>query len=159
MHPPVLPSRSGIWSFHCQLWKAIIAVLATKEQTNTFCGSADFPRGVEQLVGSSDLYSESPITFTFGRVLLRVRMLYYLKAEVLGEAADKAFEGISAKYVTLVFWIVVWSSRLMHTVLETGLSCRTVMQICFLYSQRIVELCACIYFSFYYIWKRSVWTF
>uniref|UniRef100_A0A8C6Y584 Chromodomain helicase DNA binding protein 6 n=1 Tax=Naja naja TaxID=35670 RepID=A0A8C6Y584_NAJNA len=31
------------------------------------------------------------------KVLLRVRMLYYLKAEVLGEAADKAFEGIPAK--------------------------------------------------------------
>uniref|UniRef100_A0ACB8F5Y5 Choline dehydrogenase 6 n=1 Tax=Sphaerodactylus townsendi TaxID=933632 RepID=A0ACB8F5Y5_9SAUR len=31
------------------------------------------------------------------KVLLRVRMLYYLKAEVLGEAADKAFEGTSAK--------------------------------------------------------------
>uniref|UniRef100_A0A8C4PVP3 Chromodomain helicase DNA binding protein 6 n=1 Tax=Equus asinus asinus TaxID=83772 RepID=A0A8C4PVP3_EQUAS len=27
------------------------------------------------------------------KVLLRVRMLYYLKAEILGEAADKAFEG------------------------------------------------------------------
>uniref|UniRef100_A0A8C6Y6D7 Chromodomain helicase DNA binding protein 6 n=1 Tax=Naja naja TaxID=35670 RepID=A0A8C6Y6D7_NAJNA len=38
------------------------------------------------------------------KVLLRVRMLYYLKAEVLGEAADKAFEGIPAKYVTLAFW-------------------------------------------------------
>lgn len=32
-----------------------------------------------------------------GRVLLRVRMLYYLKAEVLGEAADKAFEGTPAR--------------------------------------------------------------
>lgn len=42
--------------------------------------------------------------FPFGRVLLRVRMLYYLKAEVLGEAADKAFEGTPAKYVTLAFW-------------------------------------------------------
>lgn len=31
------------------------------------------------------------------RVLLRVRMLYYLKAEVLGEAADKAFEGTPAR--------------------------------------------------------------
>uniref|UniRef100_A0A670JPR4 Chromodomain helicase DNA binding protein 6 n=1 Tax=Podarcis muralis TaxID=64176 RepID=A0A670JPR4_PODMU len=31
------------------------------------------------------------------KVLLRVRMLYYLKAEVLGEAADKAFEGTPAK--------------------------------------------------------------
>ncbi|XP_038015364.1 chromodomain-helicase-DNA-binding protein 6 isoform X9 [Motacilla alba alba] len=31
------------------------------------------------------------------KVLLRVRMLYYLKAEVLGEAADKAFEGTPAR--------------------------------------------------------------
>nr|XP_033818823.1 chromodomain-helicase-DNA-binding protein 6 isoform X1 [Geotrypetes seraphini]XP_033818824.1 chromodomain-helicase-DNA-binding protein 6 isoform X1 [Geotrypetes seraphini] len=31
------------------------------------------------------------------KVLLRVRMLYYLKAEVLGEAADKALEGASAR--------------------------------------------------------------
>lgn len=31
------------------------------------------------------------------RVLLRVRMLYYLKAEVLGEAADKAFDGTPAR--------------------------------------------------------------
>ncbi|OXB57334.1 hypothetical protein ASZ78_011754 [Callipepla squamata] len=31
------------------------------------------------------------------RVLLRVRMLYYLKAEVLGEAADRAFEGTPAR--------------------------------------------------------------
>ncbi|XP_029470707.1 chromodomain-helicase-DNA-binding protein 6 isoform X2 [Rhinatrema bivittatum] len=31
------------------------------------------------------------------KVLLRVRMLYYLKAEVLGEAADKALEGTSAR--------------------------------------------------------------
>lgn len=33
----------------------------------------------------------------FHRVLLRVRMLYYLKAEILGEAADKAFEGTPAR--------------------------------------------------------------
>ncbi|XP_058541589.1 chromodomain-helicase-DNA-binding protein 6 isoform X1 [Neofelis nebulosa] len=31
------------------------------------------------------------------KVLLRVRMLYYLKAEILGEAADKAFEGTPAR--------------------------------------------------------------
>uniref|UniRef100_A0A8C3SXR8 Chromodomain helicase DNA binding protein 6 n=1 Tax=Chelydra serpentina TaxID=8475 RepID=A0A8C3SXR8_CHESE len=31
------------------------------------------------------------------KVLLRVRMLYYLKAEVLGEVADKAFEGTPAR--------------------------------------------------------------
>ncbi|KAG8446283.1 hypothetical protein GDO86_013931 [Hymenochirus boettgeri] len=31
------------------------------------------------------------------KVLLRVRMLYYLKAEVLGEAASKALEGMNAK--------------------------------------------------------------
>uniref|UniRef100_A0A5F8GB19 Chromodomain helicase DNA binding protein 6 n=1 Tax=Monodelphis domestica TaxID=13616 RepID=A0A5F8GB19_MONDO len=31
------------------------------------------------------------------KVLLRVRMLYYLKSEVLGEAADKAFEGTPAR--------------------------------------------------------------
>ncbi|XP_064132166.1 chromodomain-helicase-DNA-binding protein 6 isoform X4 [Loxodonta africana] len=31
------------------------------------------------------------------KVLLRVRMLYYLKAEILGEAADKAFEGAPAR--------------------------------------------------------------
>lgn len=31
------------------------------------------------------------------RVLLRVRMLYYLKAEILGEAADKAFEGTPSR--------------------------------------------------------------
>ncbi|XP_012659382.1 chromodomain-helicase-DNA-binding protein 6 isoform X2 [Otolemur garnettii] len=31
------------------------------------------------------------------KVLLRVRMLYYLKAEILGEAADKAFEGTHAR--------------------------------------------------------------
>ena len=35
--------------------------------------------------------------FIFHRVLLRVRMLYYLKAEILGEAADKAFEGTPAR--------------------------------------------------------------
>lgn len=35
--------------------------------------------------------------FMFHRVLLRVRMLYYLKAEILGEAADKAFEGTPAR--------------------------------------------------------------
>lgn len=34
---------------------------------------------------------------TSHRVLLRVRMLYYLKAEILGEAADKAFEGTPAR--------------------------------------------------------------
>lgn len=32
------------------------------------------------------------------RVLLRVRMLYYLKVEVLGEAASQALEGIPARY-------------------------------------------------------------
>lgn len=32
------------------------------------------------------------------RVLLRVRMLYYLKAEVLGEAASQALEEVSARY-------------------------------------------------------------
>lgn len=32
------------------------------------------------------------------RVLLRVRMLYYLKVEVLGEAANQALEGIPARY-------------------------------------------------------------
>lgn len=32
------------------------------------------------------------------RVLLRVRMLYYLKAEVLGEAAAQFLEGIPARY-------------------------------------------------------------
>lgn len=37
---------------------------------------------------------------SLGRVLLRVRMLYYLKAEVLGEAAVKAFEGTPARYDT-----------------------------------------------------------
>ncbi|PNJ57833.1 CHD6 isoform 4 [Pongo abelii] len=31
------------------------------------------------------------------KVLLRVRMLYYLKAEILGEAAEKAFEGSPAR--------------------------------------------------------------
>uniref|UniRef100_A0A8I3WXS4 Chromodomain helicase DNA binding protein 6 n=1 Tax=Callithrix jacchus TaxID=9483 RepID=A0A8I3WXS4_CALJA len=31
------------------------------------------------------------------KVLLRVRMLYYLKAEILGEAAEKAFEGTPAR--------------------------------------------------------------
>ncbi|KAM5246730.1 chromodomain-helicase-DNA-binding protein 6 [Ctenodactylus gundi] len=31
------------------------------------------------------------------KVLLRVRMLYYLKSEILGEAADKAFEGTPAR--------------------------------------------------------------
>ncbi|XP_037668360.1 chromodomain-helicase-DNA-binding protein 6 isoform X1 [Choloepus didactylus] len=31
------------------------------------------------------------------KVLLRVRMLYYLKAEILGEAADRAFEGTPAR--------------------------------------------------------------
>ncbi|KAM6163264.1 chromodomain-helicase-DNA-binding protein 6 [Rhynchocyon petersi] len=31
------------------------------------------------------------------KVLLRVRMLYYLKAEILGEAADRAFEGALAR--------------------------------------------------------------
>lgn len=34
------------------------------------------------------------------RVLLRVRMLYYLKVEVLGEAASEALEGVSARYTT-----------------------------------------------------------
>jgi len=32
------------------------------------------------------------------RVLLRVRMLYYLKVEVLGEAANQALEEIPARY-------------------------------------------------------------
>lgn len=32
------------------------------------------------------------------RVLLRVRMLYYLKVEVLGEAANQALEGVPARY-------------------------------------------------------------
>lgn len=34
------------------------------------------------------------------RVLLRVRMLYYLKVEVLGEAANQALEGTAARYET-----------------------------------------------------------
>lgn len=38
-----------------------------------------------------------PSLLPWDRVLLRVRMLYYLKAEVLGEAADKAFEGTPAR--------------------------------------------------------------
>ncbi|KAM7150820.1 chromodomain-helicase-DNA-binding protein 6 [Macrochelys suwanniensis] len=37
------------------------------------------------------------LPLSLGRVLLRVRMLYYLKAEVLGEVADKAFEGTPAR--------------------------------------------------------------
>ncbi|KAG2461362.1 CHD6 protein, partial [Polypterus senegalus] len=36
------------------------------------------------------------------KVLLRVRMLYYLKSEILGEAADKALEGISASKLDIV---------------------------------------------------------
>lgn len=37
-------------------------------------------------------------TLSMYRVLLRVRMLYYLKSEVLGEAASQALEGVSARY-------------------------------------------------------------
>lgn len=37
-------------------------------------------------------------TMSVYRVLLRVRMLYYLKAEVLGEAANQALEGVSSRY-------------------------------------------------------------
>ncbi|XP_066558180.1 chromodomain-helicase-DNA-binding protein 6-like isoform X1 [Amia ocellicauda] len=36
------------------------------------------------------------------KVLLRVRMLYYLKAEVLGEAADQALDGVSASKLEVV---------------------------------------------------------
>lgn len=36
--------------------------------------------------------------FSLHRVLLRVRMLYYLKVEVLGEAATQALEGVPARY-------------------------------------------------------------
>ncbi|XP_028667855.1 chromodomain-helicase-DNA-binding protein 6 isoform X2 [Erpetoichthys calabaricus] len=36
------------------------------------------------------------------KVLLRVRMLYYLKSEILGEAADKALEDISASKLDVV---------------------------------------------------------
>lgn len=38
------------------------------------------------------------IFLSVARVLLRVRMLYYLKVEVLGEAANQAQEGVPARY-------------------------------------------------------------
>lgn len=38
-----------------------------------------------------------PALHPLHRVLLRVRMLYYLKVEVLGDAAGEAQEGISAR--------------------------------------------------------------
>lgn len=50
------------------------------------------PRLASELLGSSCVH-----LLPRDRVLLRVRMLYYLKAEVLGEAADKAFEGTPAR--------------------------------------------------------------
>ena len=32
------------------------------------------------------------------RVLLRVRLLYYLKQEVIGDEAEKVFSGLPARY-------------------------------------------------------------
>lgn len=41
-----------------------------------------------------------PALYPLHRVLLRVRMLYYLKVEVLGDATSEGLEGISARYRT-----------------------------------------------------------
>lgn len=38
-------------------------------------------------------------TLLFCRVLLRVRMLYYLKQEVIGEHADSVLKGADIRYV------------------------------------------------------------
>lgn len=46
----------------------------------------------------------------FFRVLLRVRMLYYLKQEVIGEHADSVLRGADARYshhLTSLLWIKV----------------------------------------------------
>ena len=40
------------------------------------------------------------------RVLLRVRLLYYLKQEVIGQQADKIFSGAAARYAVLLLAIV-----------------------------------------------------
>lgn len=44
----------------------------------------------------------SPL-FSHFRVLLRVRMLYYLKQEVIGEHADSVLKGADIRYLRLLF--------------------------------------------------------
>lgn len=38
-----------------------------------------------------------PIYLSIHRVLLRVRMLYYLKQEVIGNESQKVFDGVDAR--------------------------------------------------------------
>lgn len=47
-------------------------------------------------------------TLSLLRVLLRVRMLYYLKVEVLGEAANQALEGIPARYGACTLFFILY---------------------------------------------------
>lgn len=47
-------------------------------------------------------------TLSLLRVLLRVRMLYYLKVEVLGEAAIQALEGIPARYGACTLFFILY---------------------------------------------------
>lgn len=54
--------------------------------------------------------SLSVLILLFFRVLLRVRMLYYLKQEVIGEHADSVLRGADARYshhLTSLLWIKV----------------------------------------------------
>lgn len=50
------------------------------------------------LANSPEVKNFSPFVF-FSRVLLRVRMLYYLRQEVIGDQAGKILEGADSRLV------------------------------------------------------------
>lgn len=59
------------------------------------------------------------------RVLLRVRMLYYLKQEVIGEHADSVLKGADIRYLTALHSI---SQMQTHTDSITEVDCCALQQ-------------------------------
>lgn len=81
----------------------------TENTSNTSATSMLDPSGT--LFDYAELNSSlSVLILLFFRVLLRVRMLYYLKQEVIGEHADSVLRGADARYshhLTSLLWIKV----------------------------------------------------